>query len=190
MKKIILFIALFFFLPTITTAHAQNPNALQNTAAPVTPTPTPSPVDYTLPYPGLLPDSPLYVLKVLRDRIVGFLIADPLKKAQFDILEADKRLVSSWSLLKKSPKESALIVTTLSKGENYVADAMTQIQLAKKQGLVVTDVVRQLKLSNAKHLEVVDEMEQASSGSLQQGIQNEEVRIKQFGDIIKNSMQK
>src|SRR3989344_6985739 len=48
--------------------------------------------EYTLPYPGILPDNLLYPIKVFRDRIVSFLISDPLKKAEFNLLQADKRL--------------------------------------------------------------------------------------------------
>ena len=52
----------------------------------------PSPINYPLAYPGILPDNPLYPLKMLRDRIVFFLINDPFKKAEFNLLQADKRL--------------------------------------------------------------------------------------------------
>ena len=34
---------------------------------------------YNLPYPGLLPDNRFYLLKMIRDRVVGMLIADPIK---------------------------------------------------------------------------------------------------------------
>ena len=37
-------------------------------------------IAYNLPYPGLLPDNPLYLAKVVRDRIADFLI---LKRLSF-----------------------------------------------------------------------------------------------------------
>ena len=58
-------------------------------AAVMTPTPTPN---YLLPYPGMLPDNPLYMLKAMRDRVINFLIADSQKKAEFYLLQSDKRL--------------------------------------------------------------------------------------------------
>ncbi len=60
--------------------------------AAVTPAPVVPKVEYNLPYPGILPDHPLYFLKQLRDKILDFLITDPVKKAEFYILQADKRL--------------------------------------------------------------------------------------------------
>jgi hypothetical protein len=49
-------------------------------------------VEYYLPYPGLLPDNPLYYLKAIRENIQKFFISDPLRKAQFDLLQANKTL--------------------------------------------------------------------------------------------------
>src|SRR5260370_38981843 len=66
-----------------------------------------SKMDYQLPYPGILPDNPLYELNALRDRIYGFLISDPLKKSEFDLLQADKRLAVGISLFNKGKKELA-----------------------------------------------------------------------------------
>ena len=40
-------------------------------------------VKYELPYPGILPDNPLYFLKQIRDWIMERLITDPLKKIEF-----------------------------------------------------------------------------------------------------------
>lgn len=39
-------------------------------------------VDYKLTWPGILPDQPLYKLKVLRDKIISKLIFDPIKKIE------------------------------------------------------------------------------------------------------------
>src|SRR3989344_1770388 len=76
-------------------------------------------VDYDLPYPGLLPDHPLYFLKMMRDSAIGFLISDPLKKAEFDLLQADKRLNSGLYLLHNDKDKNAeLAQSTISKGED------------------------------------------------------------------------
>ncbi|MBI3576483.1 hypothetical protein HY086_00365, partial [Candidatus Gottesmanbacteria bacterium] len=58
-------------------------------------------VEYLLPYPGILPDNPLYFLKAARDKIIEFLIADPVRKAEFYILQSDKRLGMTSMLLEK-----------------------------------------------------------------------------------------
>ena len=52
-------------------------------------------IQYELPYPGILPDNPLYFLKAIRDNVLGFFITDPLKKADYSLLMADKRLQSA-----------------------------------------------------------------------------------------------
>ena len=55
-------------------------------------------VIYNLPYPGLLPDSPLYITKVIRDKITDFLTRDNLKKAELYLLYSDKRVSMSLVL--------------------------------------------------------------------------------------------
>ncbi len=194
MKKIIIFIALLFFLPFVTTVWAQEagktlPTTISGTEVTPTATPSPTPAQYLLPYPGLLPNSPLYKLKTLRDKIVSLLISDPLKKAQFDILQSDKRLNGAWYLLQQQPEQSTLVVQTVSKGENYTADAISQLQLAKKQGIGITDTAKQLSLSNAKHLDVVKQMEKSMKNSQEIGaLQNEEIRIRGFGNVVNSTM--
>lgn len=111
--------------------------------------------EYLLPYPGLLPDNPLYVLKTARDRIIGFLIADPLKKAEFDLLQADKRLNAAVFLLKEGKGKEELAETTISKGENYFEEAITSIKEAGKQGLNTESVKRRLLTASQKHKEVL-----------------------------------
>ena len=55
-------------------------------------------VDYQLPYPGMLPDNPLYFLKVFRDNLTSFFINKPLDKAHFDLLQSDKDVEASYLL--------------------------------------------------------------------------------------------
>jgi len=50
------------------------------------------PIVYVLPYPGLLPTHPLYFIKNLRDKMIELLITDTISKAEFYILQADKKL--------------------------------------------------------------------------------------------------
>src|SRR5690348_4919601 len=73
-------------------------------------------INYTLPYAGLLPDNPLYIFKAIPDKIVSILISDPKNKAEFDLLQADKRLSAAFALSKEHPANGQLVVTTISKG--------------------------------------------------------------------------
>ena len=55
-------------------------------------------VIYNLPYPGLLPDNPLYITKIMRDKITDFLTRDNLKKAELYLLYSDKKHLCLWFL--------------------------------------------------------------------------------------------
>lgn len=135
-------------------------------------------VEYTLPYPGLLPDSPLYFLRASRDRIVSFLISDPLKKAEFDLLQADKRLAAGIMLAEKNKYE--LANSTISKGENYFESALAKAQEAKKQRIAVDSIASRLYHSSLKHQEVLQEMEQKTKGSLRASFSEELKRAIEF----------
>src|SRR3989344_826320 len=50
-------------------------------------------VKYDLPYPGMLPDHKLYKLKVLRDKVMLFIIQDPIKKAEQHFLLEKKKII-------------------------------------------------------------------------------------------------
>src|ERR1700683_4754974 len=93
-KQITLSVITLFFAVYIqlTTAYAQE--ASTSAIAP-----SPSSVDYQLPYPGMLPDNPLYFLKVFRDTLTSFFINKPLDKANFDLLQSDKNVEASYLLV-------------------------------------------------------------------------------------------
>lgn len=135
-------------------------------------------VDYTLPYPGLLPDSPIYFLKTARDRIISFLISDPLKKAEFNLLQADKRLAAGVYLANKN--KYGLANTTISKGENYFESAIAKAEEAKKLGFVVSSLAANLQNSARKHQEVIKELEEKTKGELRAKFGQEAKRAAEF----------
>jgi len=137
-------------------------------------------VEYTLPYPGLLPDNPLYFLKAARDRIVGLLISDPLKKAEFNLLAADKRLNSGIFLFKKGKEKHALAFSTISKGENYFEEAIAKVREAKKQRLDTNDILRRLSDSSYKHQEAIRSFEKISSKDFKEGFVSLQKRTEDF----------
>lgn len=109
---------------------------------------------YELPYPGLLPDHPLYFLKMIRDRFISFSIQDPIKKAEFDILQADKRLNAGIYLL-LTPGKVDLARSTISKGQNYYQDAIEKVQKADTQNLDTENVKRILVSSLEKQKNIL-----------------------------------
>lgn len=111
-------------------------------------------VDYQLPYPGMLPDNPLYFLKQIRDWILDKLIMDPVKKAEFYVLQADKRLVMG-TMLNASGK-APLGEQVISKAEKYMNNAVQSLLVLKSQGKdVPAYIVDHLSKALAKHTEVL-----------------------------------
>src|SRR3989344_603055 len=145
-------------------------------------------VEYNLPYPGLLPDSPLYSLKSLRDKIVSFLISSPLKKAEFNLLQADKRLNAGMYLFnaaKGDAKKINLAIVTISKAENYFFEAIAEIRKANSQGIDTKSLTEKLVDSSRKHQEVVKSLEEKSKGSIRENLATERKRAEGFEkDVI------
>lgn len=160
MKRILLIFLLILFLPTVVFAKQT--------------------IDYTLPYPGILPDNPLYTLKVARDQIIGFLISDPLKKSQYDLLQADKRLNSGVYLIKEGSAKYSLAVSTISKGENYFNEGITKLVMSEQQGMDVKSFASTMKTAAQKHIEIIKGLESQVSGSLKQSLISEEKRVEAF----------
>jgi hypothetical protein len=80
------------------------------------------PIDYYLPHPGLLPDHPLYWLKMIRDRFGLWLAWQPEVKAEKLLNYADKRLGAGWTMIENG--ELNLGLSTLTKGEKYLEQAI------------------------------------------------------------------
>lgn len=116
-------------------------------------------VSYALAYPGLLPDSPFYFLKVARDRAVGFLITEPLKKAEFNLLQADKRVYGGILLYEKDHTKLPLALTTIAKGQNYFEEAIAQVKKAKGKNMDISKLTLKMHDAAAKHEEVLVELQ-------------------------------
>jgi hypothetical protein len=136
-------------------------------------------VEYTLPFPGMLPDHPLYFLKRFRDTILEKLIADPIRKAEFYILQGDKRLQMGVSLF--AAGKPTLGESTVSKAEKYLELAVTGLSSYKKNGGVVpTYVVERLEKSTAKHQEVLTELMSKAGDTEKKGLEGSMQLLKQI----------
>ena len=124
-----------------------------DTSKPV-PVPTTVSVDYVLPYAGILPDHPLYLLKVLRDRIVDLFTNQPEKRVNFLLLMADKRLVMGELLVEKGNAD--LGHTTISKGENYFIRSASELSILRDTNKEsAQNLEEKLEKAYLKHKEVV-----------------------------------
>ena len=116
-----------------------------------------SKVIYELPYPGILPDHPLYLLKATRDKMLDVFTRDNIKKAELYLLLSDKRTAMAISLVKKGKDKLAL--TTMSKAEKYFLKILPLLKASKKQGVnPQAELINKLKLSNAKHKEIIEDL--------------------------------
>lgn len=141
-------------------------------------------VVYNLPYPGLLPDSPLYITKIIRDRITDFLTRDNLKKAELYLLYSDKRAAMSLSLVRKGKNQ--LAIDTFAKGEKYFLKIPGLLTSAKKQGSQApSNFIETLKLSNAKHKELIEELIKI----LPQGLNQLLILLTDLNQQVKNEIE-
>lgn len=135
-------------------------------------------VNYELPYPGLLPDSPLYFLRIIRDKIVSFLISDPKKKGEFNLLQADKRLNAGIHLFNKN--KISLSLSTISKAENYFEEALQKTREAYKEGMGITEIRNKLIDSSKKHQQVLESLAKRSDENFKAGFNFQLQRANNF----------
>lgn len=150
-------------------------------------------VDYDLPYPGLLPDSSLYVLKTLRDKIISFIISSPLKKAEFSLLQADKRLNASVYLFNaagKNEEKIKLAISTISKAENYFHEAISEIKKVNGQEISARSLTEKLLNASKKHQEVISLLEEKSKGNFNKDLAFQRKRVGDFEKQVSEILSK
>jgi len=131
------------------------PLALAQESSPATIAPSPTPVEYALPYPGILPDHPLYIFKQLRDSVLGLLIRSPLRRVEYQQLLTDKYVNMGVHLLQQD-KDRLAIVTferaeqSLLKTQDYIA------QLPASEADAIGNAKERYKKSLQKYTEVLE----------------------------------
>lgn len=114
-------------------------------------------VDYYLPYPGILPDHPLYWLKMIRDRVLLWLTRNPAARLERLLLYADKRVGAAEALIKGGKVD--LGITTASKAEKYLEQAIEQLEVVEEKVEDVGKIERlreKLGKATLKHTEVLE----------------------------------
>jgi hypothetical protein len=149
LSAVVLFIAIQ--IPLVT-AYAQTVSSRSATVSEVSAS---AAADYQLAYPGLLPDNPLYFLKVIRDNLTAFFISKPLDKASFDLLQSDKDVEASYLLVTREQGKGNLAIQTFSKSQDYFEDAIKQTTNARKQGYSIHDISKKLVVANKKHEQIL-----------------------------------
>lgn len=173
-KVITLTLISIAFLWIFTLAFAQE-------AQPLAPVPSPAPVNYTLPYPGILPDHPLFVFKVIRDKILMYLISNPLRKTEFFILMGDKRLNMSLFLMDKQKTE--LAVDTAQEAQIYLEkayDALLKIETNTTSEK--NNIKDRFEKSLNKHIEMTEAIRSRTQGETSEQITAVLEKLRQLKD--------
>lgn len=108
---------------------------------------------YPLPYPGILPDHPLYFIKMIRDRVRLWLTRDALTRAELFLHYADKRLAASLALAEQG--KIGLSVSTASKGELYFEQALAAAEQANEAGRDTVDFWDKARQASVKYRQVL-----------------------------------
>lgn len=174
-RRILAFIfILFVSFSQVKTVFAQSDTSV------ATQSPSIQMVNYDLPYPGLLPDNPLYFLKTFRDKIIELLITNPEKKAEFYLLSSDKRMNVGYYLIQKD--KDTMGVLYISKSNNYMHMAILS---AKDAGTSGTSILSKMLTSIKKHEEVAKDLEGKVDKKNISEIENEIKRMEDFTLLIK-----
>ena len=155
-----LFFLLSFFAYSVTAKAFAQEETLEIAETPTPPVASSSPkIKYDLAYPGILPDNPLYKIKVLRDKITEMLVSDHFKKVDFYLLQADKGILATAMLVDKN--NIALAEQTALKAEHNFTQISRTIGLYYRENQKPTkksetrDLVSKLKTASSKHQEVL-----------------------------------
>ena len=108
-------------------------------------------VEYTLPYPGILPDHPLYFFKTVRDSMLEVFISEPAKKAELYLLQSDKHL--SMVLVLVDEKKYPIAKSTLKKSSEYFQKAVSALGTASRE--TSGHLTSQMHMSARKHVQVL-----------------------------------
>ncbi|RJR24109.1 hypothetical protein C4578_03480 [Candidatus Microgenomates bacterium] len=131
-------------------------------SAEATPTAVPK-SDYFLAYPGILPDNPLYKIKMIRDRVKIWLVRKTLDRASLFLLYSDKRLGAGKVLVEGGKPEMG--IPTLVKAERYFEKAILETEKAKAQGIETAEFRETLRKASLKHEEVLKEVKERVDSS-------------------------
>jgi hypothetical protein len=153
MKRILYVLLLAFFVLSFSSGANAQEITIPLPSLEISPAPTgeKTSIDYSFPYPGILPTSPLYTLKLIRDGISDFLISDSLEKANFYLLQSDKRFSASLVLLEKD--EEHLAFQSLETGMDYLENSIKKTEEAKKEQKNIGDIYGKINTSLAKQNE-------------------------------------
>jgi len=146
--------------------------------------------DYYLAYPGILPDHPLYWLKMVRDRVSLELTGSADLRFEKLLLYSDKRIGAAEVLIKGN--KISLGISTATKAEKYFTQAIDELEKAKTQKLATQLMLDKAIKAAQKHQEIlasiVQQLPKEEKGALEQIVllsQTNTKRVLQIAGKIK-----
>lgn len=144
-------------------------------------------VDYQLASPGpVLPDSPLWPLKAIRDRIWYAIVSDPGKKADLYLLFADKRLGASAILFGQGKDDIAY--STLTKAEKYLELALSKEEENRTNGVDTSEYLQRIAKASLKHYQVLQDIYSSASEKYKPQVIQEEEYPKKVFESARNTL--
>jgi hypothetical protein len=189
LSTVTLVLSVYILLATAYAQEVKTSVTPSNSSAGTVPVTSPTPVDYQLPYPGMLPDNPLYFLKVFRDNLTAFFLSKPIDKANFDLLQSDKNVQASYLLVTQQQGKTLLAFQTFSQAQDYFEQAILQAQSAKKQGYSTKDLANNLSNANQKHEQILQALAQTTHQESSETVQKEHDRAEALAKEIKSLQQ-
>lgn len=113
---------------------------------------------------GVLPDHPLWGLKVLRDKFWLFLTPGLTRKSELNLLFSDKRLMAAKVLNQRGRYD--LAYNTIFKSQNYFMEAARLEEEARKKGDNTDELLLLLTKSSLAHKEIIISLQDAFSDDL------------------------
>ncbi len=160
----IIFFVLFLFLFPIFSFAKENTDSNK-------PATSSASIEYKLALPGMLPDHPLFKLKVLKDKITAKLINNKIKKIEYDLLMADKTIYASKLLAQKG--NIALAKETALKGEHYYTTLVSDYKWAYwYKEKIPQELDERIKTAALKHQEVFTDIAKDLKGEDKKTFEN------------------
>ena len=117
-------------------------------------------------FPGrVLPDSPFWPIKALRDKVWLWITTNPSREAELKLLFADKRLAMSQLLFEKEDYEVGY--STLTKAEKYLEEAGFAEKEGRKSGMDTSEFLERLATAALYHYQVISEFSSNRTGFLE-----------------------
>jgi hypothetical protein len=145
-------------------------------------------IEYNLAFPGkVLPNSPLWPMKALRDKVWLFITTNKSRRAEIKLLFADKRLGAAKTLFESGNPEVGF--STLTKAEKYLSEASILEKESRLEGDNTTEFQRRLAYASLKHYQTINEIKEiAPQDAIPQIVEIEKLSQKVYLDA-KNELQ-